>query len=351
MEQFTAFKPAWHLDKIASLRKGKDIIPTHLQLIISDLCNQDCHFCAYRMEGGFSTENFPDEKGNKNPVRYMPTAKAKEILTDAYRLGTRAVEFTGGGEPTVHPNWVEIIEYAVELGYQVGLVTNGIRLAYKHKNLLSKLTWIRISLDAGTEKTYQAIRRHAGWKVAMQAIEFAGSLKGPLVGIGFVATKENYTEVSLATSIAKNAGAAYIRISAMFSMEGAAYYKDIYHEFLQVKLLALDQADERFQVIDFFTNRVEDLAQQTPDYDRCGYQQFVLYIGADQKVYTCCTNAYTTAGEIGNLKEQSFAQWIAEKNTRFLEFNAQQCHHCQFNDKNRIIEYLTESAPPHVNFV
>src|SRR6185436_2555124 len=42
---YSDLKAAWHLDKIAALRSGKQIVPAQVQLILSDLCNQDCHFC------------------------------------------------------------------------------------------------------------------------------------------------------------------------------------------------------------------------------------------------------------------------------------------------------------------
>ena len=112
MNEFSSLKAAWHTDRIAQLRAGQDIVPAHVQIIISDLCNQNCHFCAYRMDGGFSTTNFADDHGNRNPVRFIPAAKAKEILDDCAALGVGAIEFTGGGEPTVHKDCFEIIAYA-----------------------------------------------------------------------------------------------------------------------------------------------------------------------------------------------------------------------------------------------
>lgn len=349
--EFSSLKAAWHLERIQLLRIGVDVAPTHLQLIISDLCNQDCSFCAYRMSGGFSTELFAGPNGEKNPNRKMPTEKAFEILEDAWRLGTRAVQFTGGGEPTVHPDWVKIIQKALDLGFKVGLVTNGIRLHEKHKAVLERLTWLRISLDAGKAETYTAIRNSDTFDKALAAIRFAVKLNTPLVGVGFVVTRENYQELVQATQLVKQLGAPYIRLSAMFSFKGAEYYDGFWSDLQWYLKLARKLSDENFQVIDFVGDRIADLQQQAPDYQRCGFQQFVLYIGADQKVYTCCTNAYTLKGTIGDLSQQTFAQWLTVSQGRFKSFDARQCHHCQFNEKNRIIDFLTSKEPPHVDFV
>lgn len=349
--EFSSLKAAWHLERIQALRDGKDIAPTHLQLIISDLCNQDCHFCAYRMEGGFSTANFPDEEGNKNPKRFIPTAKAKEILLDCARLGVGAVEFTGGGEPTVHPDCFELIAYAQALGLETGLVTNGVKLA-EHP-AIEKLTWLRISLDAGTPETYERIRRSKAWPKVMASLWRVGRLpeppKGPLVGVGFVVTRENYRELRAAAEIVKGAGIPYLRVSAMFSTGGALYYAGVEEEIDAQRKAAKQLEDGTFRVVDFFDDRIGDLRQAKPDYQFCGYQQFVVYIGGDLKVYTCCTNAYTPHGEIGDLRETSFIDWFEK--TRRYDFDARGCHHCQFNEKNRVIAYMVQQRPKHVSFV
>lgn len=347
MNAFSAMKAAWHIGKIADLRDGKDVVPSHIHLVISDLCNQDCHFCSYRMDGGFASENFADEEGNRNPKRFIPTDKAIEILDDCARLGVRAIEFTGGGEPTVHPDWLQIIGHAQELGLQTGLVTNGVKLT--PSQVIERLTWVRISLDAGTPETYERIRRSKAWPKVMESIGYAGSLRGPLVGVGYVVTRENYLELAEASRIAKSAGIPYIRVSAMFSDQGAGYYEDILHDINRQRVLAKAHEGDGFRLVDFFDDRISDLREARPEYKFCGEQQFVLYIGGDQKVYTCCTNAYTTHGCIGDLREQSFASWIASH--RRYDFDARGCHHCQFNDKNKVINFMLEKNPAHVDFV
>jgi MoaA/NifB/PqqE/SkfB family radical SAM enzyme len=344
---FSSLKAGWHIDKIKQLRDGRDIVPTHVQIVISDLCNQDCHFCAYRMSAGFSTERFADEHGNRNPVRFMPTKKAKEILDDCAALGVSAIEFTGGGEPTVHKDHIEIIGHAQSIGLQTGLVTNGVLL--RDNPVFRNLDWLRISLDAGTPESYQQIRASKAWPKVMDNLRLIGSFSKPYVGVGFVVTRENYREILLACQIVKDAGIPYIRISAMFSQDGASYYAGLSDEISASRFAAAAMQDDDFKVVDFFAERVGDLDQGRPDYTFCGEQQFVLYIGGDQKVYTCCTNAYTTHGEIGDLRATRFKDWLAGH--RRYDFDARSCHHCQFNDKNRVVNFLIDPAPAHVNFV
>jgi MoaA/NifB/PqqE/SkfB family radical SAM enzyme len=299
------------------------------------------------MSGGFSTEKFADEKGNKNPARFIPKDKCKEILDDCAEIGVGAIEFTGGGEPTVHPNCIEIIGHAQKLGLQTGLVTNAVRL--KDDEVYHNLDWLRISLDAGTAETYEKIRISKQWPKVIENIRLAATFKKPYVGVGFVVTRENYNELYLACYLMRELGIPYVRISAMFSTSGAGYYDGILEAIHDQRQRARELETETFKIVDFFGNRVEDLQLGKPDYSFCGEQQFVLYIGGDQKVYTCCTNAYTTHGQIGDLRQQRFKDWLPTH--RRFDFEARGCHHCQFNEKNKVINFMLDKDPKHVAFV
>lgn len=343
MNPYSSDKVMWHVDRIQTLRKGQDITPTHLQLIISDLCNENCNFCAYRREDGFSYEQF-HEGSNINPNRKIPTQKCYEILGDCAKLGVRAIQFTGGGEPTVHEDHVDIFEFALNQGLECAMVTNGTKVAMDY----SEFQWLRVSLDCGTEESYEKIRGSKQWSNVLGNIETLARLTGPLVGVGFVMTRMNFHELHRACEIVKDLGVKYVRVSAMFSHQGSKYYHYIFDQCVESIAHAKRLEDEDFKVIDLFGDRIADLDIGRPNYGFCGTQQFVNYIGGDQKVYTCCTNAYTKHGEIGDLQDQSYADWLST--TRRYGFDARSCHHCQFNDKNQIIDSLLIS-PLHKNFI
>jgi Radical SAM superfamily. len=357
---YSDLKAAWHLDKIEAMRRGLQVVPAQVQLILSDLCNQDCHFCSYRMSGGFSSEQFADEKGNKNPNRRIPTAKAIEILDDCASLGVKAVQFTGGGEPTVHPDHLLIFEYAQNLGLETSLVTNGVLFRDGWQFILPKMKWVRVSIDAGSAKEYAAVRRvkpefyaQALSHVAMLAAEIKKQGTDCFLGVGYVLTRENWADAYEGVALIRAAGAHNVRLSAMFSTEGAAYYDGIYDD-IKAEIERIKQlATESFAVVDLFGNRIDDLVQHSPDYDFCGYQQLNMYIGGNLRVYRCCTTAYTLHGEVGDLRAQSLASWFysQEKFRAYEDFNARSCRTCQFNGKNRIINYLVDGSPQHVNFV
>jgi len=359
---YSNFKAAWHLDDIRSMRNGEQIVPHQVQLIISDLCNHDCSFCAYRR--GVSSEEFGEDTGKgftMNPNRKIPTVKCMEILKDCATLGVRAIQFTGGGEPTVHPDHLTIFGIAQQFGMQTSLVTNGYLLRDGWRDILPKMAWIRVSVDAGTPETYAKIRKvppDAMSRVLSNMRSISDCLyehgSSCLFGAGFVVTPENWHEIVAGVKAIKETGVSYVRLSAAFSKDGSGPYKDRYEEIRHdIGRARAAFEDENFRVVDLFGERVSDLDQGAPDYEFCGYQQFNCYIGGNLRVYRCCTTSYTHHGEVGDLRDKTFADWFhsAAKRQAYSDFDARTCNLCQFNVKNRVIRYLTDKKPLHVDFV
>lgn len=347
---YSSLKAAWHTDRINALRSGLPSVPVHLQLVLSDLCNQDCGFCAYRAETGLNAAGFGVRENGRwvhNPRRMLSTETALGVLEDAAHAGVQGVQFTGGGEPTVHPDHVAIIERAQALGLSTALVTNGVRVA-EHP-VFERLAWVRVSLDAGEEATYRRTRRSSAWHTVLRNMSYLGSLSGPVFGVGFVVTPENWREIIEATQIAVDVGAQNIRFSAVFSTEGAAPYRAIYGGIKN----HIEVARERFQrngfeVVDLFGDRIEDLDAGAPDYARCYQQALCTYVGGDGGIYRCCNTAYTDLGRVGSVSD-GFASWL--RGPRDVhDFDARACRYCQFNAKNRILNYLAGPQPVHVEF-
>ena len=363
--QYSDLKAAWHLERIAQMRNGEQIVPTQIQLILSDLCNHDCPWCAYRTEGYASNQHFgetlPDGTVTQNPRRFIPPEKAIEILDDAAALGVGAVQFTGGGEPTVHPDHLRIFNYALSLGLECALVTNGCILregAFNWRDILPRFKWLRVSLDAGTPETYAAIRRvppGTFYRAISNLTALASACPNVTLGASFIVMKENWTECSEAARLAREAGASSIRFAALFSPAMGGYYRaGLYEKARDAVFMAkATYHGTGFTVIDMFDQRVRDLSHGPPASSFCGYQQFNVYIGGDLNVYRCCDTAYNDRGLVGSLKDQTLLQfWNSQaKKQAYGGFDARKCALCAFNGKNEVINYMIDSAPGHVEFV
>lgn len=376
-DAYSPLKALRHLDVIQDVRDGRPARPVHVQVILSDLCNQACRFCSYRDPEYTSSQRFYEIKvagaglrrdddhpeRNYNPNRMIPYEKVLEILDDCVDLGVQAVQFTGGGEPTVHPRFYDVLANTARRGLAFSVVTNGVNVARKgYAPSIALGSWARISLDAGTAKTYSAIRGipESQFDDACQAIRLIRESRDSLgtecvIGVGFVVTPDNWREVYNATKLAKECGADNIRISAQFSANDERLFADFHDLCSSWCKAAVSEFDSpEFRVYDRFSQKLEDLRQKAPDYDLCGYQYFTTYIGGDLNVYRCCVTSYNDRGLLGSIREQRFRDlWMSQSRADDMaEFKASGCERCQFNKINRVLTYaLSVDAPLHSEFV
>lgn len=366
---YSELKPVWWYARDGKLPDA----PKQVQLILSDLCNQDCSFCAYRMSGYTSNELFMGESqpaayGHSNPKRWIPTDRALRLIDEFKEAGVLSVQFTGGGEPTVHPEHEIVFSKALDAGLRCSLVSNGIRWNYTlAKDILPRFDWVRVSIDAGNSNYYAKMRNtpRSNWTRVWENVRtLAGSIKSAqsqtILGLGFVVTPDSYEQIPEFTAIASSSGAQNIRYTAIFSPEDSKPFAGIYDEIkaLIVKARA-DHESEDFKVYDNFGSRLDDLKQQSPDYSFCSYQFYTAYVGGDLNAYRCCVLAYNKRGlmEGGNLKERSFAEfWKSPERTADMKtLNATGCERCQFNGKNRAMNYVmgntaSDTTPRHIEW-
>ena len=376
-------KALFHADRLRVIQEGRQPYPVHVEMVLSDLCNQDCSFCAYRLEGYSSNELFNDPRSPvpRNPNRMLPTDKVMELLNDCKAMGVKAIQLTGGGEPTLHPAFDQIAHGVLDRGMSLAVVTNGTLLqrtsdwlrnthGISRIALLARASWVRISLDASGAENYTRIRRvppntfdQVLQNIRLFVKEVSERGTGCRVGFGFVVTQENHHELAGAIDLAEGLGVDNIRISAAFTPGGYLYHAGYAPSVHQV--IARGRAVPRrdgFTIYDNFGDRLEDLEKKRPDYDRCPIMQLQTYVAGDGNVYTCCMNAYNRRGQIGSFLDKGFkALWDSpQKHDFFGDFHAKQCPACMYNPKNRLMNAAlsgdripdpVDPAPEHAEFV
>lgn len=339
MNAYSHLKAFRHPDVLEGIRQGKPTRLPHVELILADLCQQSCNFCAYRLEGYASNQLFDDK-------RMMSTEKALEIVRDCAEMGVQAIQFTGGGEPTIHKGFEFIFSSVSAYGMKSGLVSNGVKIDAELAKVVSLAEWVRISLDAATEETYCAIRRvhRTHWDRAKQAVRNLKSAGAPCVGVGFTVTPDNWREVYDAACLAKELGADNFRISAMFSQHDEKPFAEFHAECAKLCKQAEELSDAGFKVYNRFGDRINDLRTGSPEERLCGYQFFTTYIGADLGVYRCCGYAYNERGLVGSLSTQRFKDfWLSqERFSNQMNFDGRGCERCQFRRQNQTIAYAVQ---------
>lgn len=284
----------------------------------------------------------------------MDLWKALEIVDDCHEIGVKAIQFTGGGEPTLHRGFPQVFEAAVHYGIKVGLVSNGVNVGSELAGLLRHAAWVRISLDAATEETYCKIRRvhRSHWEKATASVTHIKNAGCPTVGVGFVVTPDNWREIYDAAKLAKELGADNFRISAQFSNEDERMFAGFHEEAARLAREAEGLSDGNFTVYNRFGDRLHDLQLGSPEDRLCGYQFFTTYIGADLGVYRCCGYAYNERGLVGSLRGQRFKDfWMSQSRiNNQLAFDGRGCERCQFCRQNSAIAYAVQPQM-HEEFV
>jgi MoaA/NifB/PqqE/SkfB family radical SAM enzyme len=284
----------------------------------------------------------------------MHLNKACEVLTDLKKMGVAAIQLTGGGEPTIHPDFQWITKHIQSLGLPWGLVTNGVNLCAKQAFVASAV-WVRVSIDAGMAETYTQMRRVSKdhWYRAWDGVATMADLKGPTVGVSFIVQQENYREMWAATFKALAQGAHYIRFAPLIHPQGSAYFQDWYEKAARdLRVITAACTTPTFQVLDAFTTRLPWMYHV--EEPTCHYQHLAPFVGADLNVYRCCNTAFTSHGLLGSLAKQSFSDlWNSpEVCERMTGFDASaHCGYCIFKDKNAAIADLVKTPTSHTCFV
>ncbi len=110
--------------------------PILFEVALCGYCNAACPWCFF--------------KGKKRHSR-VNTRTMIRAIDDMVKLGVKAINWSGGGEPTLHPDFKYFVDYAARQGLKQGLFTNG----YKKIPSQRAFSWIRISL---TDKGYDSIK-------------------------------------------------------------------------------------------------------------------------------------------------------------------------------------------------
>ena len=86
----------------------------------------------------------------------------KNLIEDLVKTEIKAINWTGGGEPTQNPFLGEAINYIKENSkIEMGMFTNGTLIDRFNlfETFVNCLKWVRISMDAGIPSTYNDLRK------------------------------------------------------------------------------------------------------------------------------------------------------------------------------------------------
>lgn len=349
---YSDFKIFCHPEKMKDILDGVRTAPLYVRIKPTNICNQNCYYCVY------ANDKVIDNRA-VNRRESISWDKMKEIINDLSEMGTKAITFSGGGEPLCYQYIYDTLDLVKEKGIDFAMISNGQALNDRACEALSDAKWIRISLDSINPEMYKKIRGVDTFPTVISNIEHFAKLKSAncVLGVNYVVTQDNYKGVYEICKILADAGADNIKFSPLMVKGTIPEYhaqikKDVEEQIARAKS---DLSGNCFTIIDKYTNDESLNKEFKKAYSHCCIKEIFTVIGADSKVYYCHQRAYTEQGCIGSLENHSFKQlWFSEETTeKFRKMDAvKECNfRCVFDERNQLLNDLINMDKNHINFI
>jgi len=276
--------------------------PNKLILMITSRCNLGCRFC--------------DISDRSYEKKDMKKEDAFGIIDAAHRLGVSVLGITGG-EPFLHKDIFEIIDYANSKEMKVSLTSNGLLIKENTEKILkSKIKCISVSID-GLERTHEYLRGSAGsYKKVLEGIEYIKKKhRDANIAINMVVTNKNVQELGQVHDYFKEKGMTlsffpvinkpgfYLR-----SFKEKKSYLDFVEKIKKSGKLSLSKHLYYVNALKYFKNDGVRV--------RCLGLIKELGIDVEGNIFPCCVweNKNRPFGPLGNaLKEDLEKLWYSEK--------------------------------------
>ena len=355
--KYSDFKIFHVAGKVNSFLENEITAPIYVRIKLINLCNHGCFFCTYST--GFRVKDGGEEEhivtGMHEDMKeddIIPREKMLEILNDLYKMGVKAITYSGGGEPLMHPNIVEIMVKTLDYGLDLSIITNGQNLAKERAVVLRNAKWVRVSMDYtnGAEmKRFRNVPEKSFDSVIKNIEEFAKyKAKDCDLAVNYIVHRNNYKNLGVFTRLLKSIGVENVRYSPMYVPDFYNYHNAIADSVnAQLKEVAT-LVDDSFSVNSTYNITPGSSHSPIRSYNRCYIMQTVPVIGADLGVYACHNKAYDSTGLIGSLKDQSFKDlWYSQATKDYMiNFNAKRTclHECSNDRKNILINDVVQAS-------
>ena len=204
-----------HLDRIAGWRAGEKPAPVTIEWDLSSRCPLGCwgcHFAYTHSRGPWTSQPRMLPMAYDGVGDLADRTIVMDALIDARQMGVRSIVWSGGGEPTTHPNWEEIIGHAHQLGLDQGMYTmGGLLTTASAKTLAYAASWVVVSLDAADATTYAKEKGvpPSRFAAACRGAELLSTYGLATVGVSFLLHAENWTRATDMLELARSLGATY----------------------------------------------------------------------------------------------------------------------------------------------
>jgi mycofactocin biosynthetic radical S-adenosylmethionine protein MftC len=238
-------------------------------------CNLACVHCL-------------SSSGRRDP-RELSTAECQAVIDELEQMQVFYVNI-GGGEPTVRPDFWDLVDYAT--GHHVGVKfsTNGVRITAPIARRLASADYVdvQISLDGATAEVNDAVRGPGSYATALRAMTHLADEGFGQFKISVVMTRHNVGQLDEFQAIADSFGA-QLRITRLRpSGRGADVWTELHPTQAQQQELYqwLLARGERVLTGDSFFH-LAGYGEPLPGLNLCGAGRVVCLIDPVGDVYAC----------------------------------------------------------------
>ncbi|MHB8466539.1 MAG: mycofactocin radical SAM maturase [Acidimicrobiales bacterium] len=257
----------------AELKAGLDA-PICLTWELTYACNLACVHCL-------------SSSGRRDPAE-LSTAQAMAVVDELHDLQVFYVNI-GGGEPTIRPDFYELVDYCVARGVGVKFSTNGSTITRARAERLAAADYVdvQVSIDGATADTNDPIRGAGSYAVARRAMDNLASAGFGPFKISVVMTRHNIAELDQLEALADGYGAQLRLTRLRPSGRGADTWHALHPTAAQQVELYRWLLDRPTVLTGDSFFHLSALGEPLPGLNLCGAGRVVCLIDPVGDVYAC----------------------------------------------------------------
>jgi radical SAM protein with 4Fe4S-binding SPASM domain len=329
-------------DTAKRILEGEMVRPLLAIVYPSYVCNHSCQGCSY-------------EELNRKGNVFLDTENFAELLKSLHSLGVKSIELSGGGEPTLHPEFCELVKRAANSGFELGLLTNGSLLSGEMANLVvDHFTYVQVNVDASDARVYNQIHRPSeafGFQTVLNNLEGMLGKRNQknsklTVGAKALLCQANMNFMEEMVNLTKDIGCDYIRFKPRRNAE---------------ECLSPEQADRADDLIETLQKKYspflicgEVLSSRINM--KCWLSPLHILVDPLGDVFPCAYYQYRREStRIGNLFCQPLEEiWFSLRHKEVIrDLKVEECnlYNCRWHYYNQIMWQVIKENKMHLNFI
>lgn len=304
--------------QVREIRDGGDPFPVAMEVNLSNFCAQNCRWCINgnsRSRGSFLDVTAP---------------QVETFLCDFKNLGGACVGWSGGGDPTHHPNFDQALALVSSVGLPQGLITHGAFRATLVESIARQCAWTRISLDTCDRASYA---EHRGTHPNsfdfvlenVRALVEAGGYVGVNMNVGEWNKEKIEAVYDLACELKANYFQIRLIIDSPFLQSSSAAFLDkgsIKSVICQARSLVKEKTNRGVKIIVSYDKFFELMSSNyNPKYPGCRSHRLFFVLNHNGDVMVCMYHLNDNRFRMGSIYHDRLEEiWHSKKRKAVLAF-------------------------------